>query len=64
MKKSEKQKKIKLNLTLDEDFYKKLEAEASSEFMRITTYTKWLLHRRLREMNKQEKNVKQNEYSI
>jgi hypothetical protein len=54
MKKLMNQKK-KLSLTLDMDFYEELQRNADREFMRITNFTKWFLHKHLRENNKPEK---------
>ena len=47
-----KTKSVKVVLTLDQDFFKLLEAKAQADFMKVTTWTKQFLMKSLLEYNK------------
>lgn len=51
MKKIKNQQIVKLNLSLDRDFYELLEAHAKEEYVRVATWTKQFLMKNLLEKN-------------
>ncbi len=51
MKKPRKVKSIKLNITLDKDFFNLLQEKARADYMRISTKAKQLLYKALLEKN-------------
>lgn len=45
---------VKMNLTLDKDFYILLQEKSRADYMRVSTWTKQLLMRSLLEKNNEE----------
>jgi len=51
MKRLKKTPNVKMNLSLDKDFYELLQEKAQSDYMRVATWTKQFLMRSLHEKN-------------
>ena len=66
MRKVKKVQNVKMNLSLDKDFYELLQERARTDYMRVSTWTKQLLMRSLLEKNNSDdsKCVTQNGNSI
>ena len=57
------QKHVKMNLSVDKEFFDLLQEHADDEFMKVSTWTKWFLKKNLLENNKRVKPVNENEYA-
>ena len=52
-----------MNLCIDKEFFNLLQERADDEFMRVGTWTKWFLKKKLLENNKKVKPVTENEHA-
>ena len=51
MKKSIKSKNVKINISLDNEFYELIKEKASNDYMRVATWTKQFLMKNLLDKN-------------
>jgi predicted DNA-binding ribbon-helix-helix protein len=54
MKRIKKQPNVKMNLSLERDFYELLQERAKNDYMKVATWTKQYLKRNLLEKNNSE----------
>jgi hypothetical protein len=65
MKRIKKQPNVKMNLSLERDFYELLQERAKNDYVKVATWTKQYLKRNLLEKNNSEsKCLTQNENAI
>ncbi len=65
MKKLKKTTNVKMNLSLEKDFYELLQEKAKNDYVKVATWTKQFLKRSLLEKNNSEsKSLTQNENAI
>lgn len=59
----QKLERVKMNLTLEKEFYDFLLEQAEQDYMRVATWTKQFLKKNLLPNNKTSKRITENEHS-
>jgi hypothetical protein len=64
MSKNTEQKNVKMNLSINKDFFDLLQEQADRDYMRVSTWTKWFLKKSLLGNNKNSKQLQTNEHAV
>jgi hypothetical protein len=64
MKTKQRLQKVKMNLTLEKEFYDLLLEQAEQDYMRVATWTKRFLKKNLLPRNKPSQNQPENEHAV
>lgn len=57
------QKNVKMNLSIDKEFFQLLQEYADNDYMKVSTFMKWQLKKSLLGNNKNVNTVKTNEHA-
>jgi len=55
MSKNQNQRNVKINLSIDQEFFRLLQREAEKEHLKVSTFIKWFLNKHLLHQNKPAK---------
>ena len=64
MKTKQKLQKVKMNLTLEKEFFDLLQQQADEDFIKVATWTKRFLKKNLLTRNKPSQSLTENEHAV